>query len=218
MVVARPVKHRARWYLYLVAWVSVGTSTWEFTGTRLFQGYTTSGLRQKEPLRPWSLVRSLSPILARPWHGSSSRTSLNMPPFRTRAAYLLIPTLSVLATLAIFGTCPFQLGTPIITPPEVSSAHPGQISATRNALIIGTSSRVPNHQLRPGSHPNLHVSGIPIFLLTAAICAGAKQGIGLNLAKRLKEKGWNVFASVRSLADVKNNEVPRLSLLTLESR
>jgi hypothetical protein len=39
---------------------------------------------------------------------------------------------------------------------------------------------------------------------------GAKQGIGLNLSKKLQERGWRVFATVRSLDKDKasTEEVP----------
>ncbi|KAK3356746.1 hypothetical protein B0T25DRAFT_566080 [Lasiosphaeria hispida] len=44
-----------------------------------------------------------------------------------------------------------------------------------------------------------------------ALVIGAKQGIGLNLAKKLKEKGWNVYASVRTLTDPQNQEIRDIS-------
>ncbi|CAH0024835.1 unnamed protein product [Clonostachys rhizophaga] len=47
-----------------------------------------------------------------------------------------------------------------------------------------------------------------------ALIIGAKQGIGLNLSKKLHERGWHVFATVRSL-DKDKASIEEVSFLML---
>jgi hypothetical protein len=63
--------------------------------------------------------------------------------------------------------------------------------APRHALIIGLFTFA-------GRHGPLD-SRTRVLIALLYVVAGAKQGIGLHLIKKLQAKGWTVHASVRSL-------------------
>ena len=162
---------------------------------------TTSGPRQKDPLRHMTLVRSLS--------HSSLVLAWFLPPHLPHHAAVsnvgFVPAHS--HTTSSGNACDlrhlsFSTWRPNRSNPQ-SIKHTSRSNVCHSQRSHYRYVRAESQTSSPRifAHP-----GCPlVFLLTAAICAGAKQGIGIKLAKRLKEKRWNVFASVRSLADPKNN-------------